>query len=101
MPVRKQLAPLTSGNQSSIWPTAMAIQHDLVPSKNVTQSKEIKIIASPAQQDSIIIWGTKEKKHILSVSAYQEKLGSNYPDLIITQIKGKPSCVEDLSENRS
>ena len=83
MPVRKQSAPSTSSDKSMIWPTVMSIQHNLVPSKNVTQSKEIKIIVSLAQQDSIIIWGTKEKKCILS--AYQEKFGSNYPDSIITQ----------------
>ncbi len=48
MPRCKQSAPSTLGDKSSIWPTAMAIQHNLIPTKNVTQGKEIKIITSPA-----------------------------------------------------
>jgi hypothetical protein len=39
--------------------------------------------------NSIIVQGTHEKKHILR--AYQDKFGSEYPELIITRKKGKIS----------
>ncbi len=39
--------------------------------------------------NSIIVKGTREKKRILM--AYQEKIGSEYPELIVTRKKGKIS----------
>jgi hypothetical protein len=63
----------------------------------INDKDEVNPVVSP-QQDSIIIQGTKEKKHILS--AYQEKYGSNYPDSIISRKKGKLSD-DGLSNNRN
>jgi hypothetical protein len=42
-----------------------------------------------SSNNSIIIKGTREKKRILM--AYQEKFGSEYPELILTRKKGKIS----------
>jgi hypothetical protein len=47
--------------------------------------------------NSIIVKDTREKKHILTV--YQEKFGSEYPELIITRKKGKIS--NDTSLHRA
>ncbi len=42
-----------------------------------------------SSNNSIIVQGTREKKRILT--AYQEKFGSEYPELIVTRKKGKIS----------
>jgi hypothetical protein len=42
-----------------------------------------------SSNNSIIVKGTHEKKHILT--AYQEKFSSEYPELIVTRKKGKIS----------
>jgi hypothetical protein len=44
-------------------------------------------IASPDINDAVIINGTKHKKQILK--EYEDKYGSQYPDSIVTQKKGK------------
>ncbi len=47
--------------------------------------------------NSIIVKGTREKKRILM--AYQEKFGSEYPELIVTRKKGK--ILDDTSLHRA
>ena len=86
----KSLNP--SSSRSVILKSQLAVAPSIINDKD-----EVKLVVSP-QQDSIIIRGTKEKKHILS--AYQEKYGSNYPDLIISQKKGKLSD-DGLSNNHN
>jgi hypothetical protein len=46
-----------------------------------------------SSNNSIIVQGAREKKHILTT--YQEKIGSEYPELIVTRKKDKIS--EDTS----
>jgi hypothetical protein len=52
-------------------------------SNSVTANHDI------SSNNSIIVQGTHEKKHILT--DYQEKNGSEYPELIVTRKKGKIS----------
>jgi hypothetical protein len=47
-----------------------------------------------SSNNSIIVQGTREKKHILT--AYQGKFGSEYPELIVTRKKGRK-----ISDNTS
>ncbi len=68
---------------SSSKPIILKSQLAVAPSI-INDKDEVNPVISP-QQDSFIIRGTKEKKHILS--AYQEKYGSNYPDSIISRKK--------------
>jgi hypothetical protein len=51
-----------------------------------------------SSNNSIIVKGTREKKCILTV--YQEKLGSKYPELIVTRKKGKISDDTSLHSAR-
>jgi hypothetical protein len=55
----------------------------LQTSNSVTASHDM------SSNNSIIVKGTREKKRILT--AYQEKFGSEYPELIVTRKKGKIS----------
>jgi hypothetical protein len=61
----------------------------LQTSNSVTASHDM------SSNNSIIVKGTHEKKRILM--AYQEKFGSEYPELILTRKKGKIS--DDTSLN--
>ncbi len=51
-----------------------------------------------SSNNSIIVKGTREKKRILM--AYQEKIGSKYPELIVTRKKGKISNNTSLHRAR-
>ncbi len=55
----------------------------LQTSDSVTASHDM------SSNNSIIVKGTREKKRILT--AYQEKIGLKYPELIVTRKKGKIS----------
>jgi hypothetical protein len=61
-----------------------------VKSKIVTLLRTSNSVAAShdmSRNNSIIIQGTRKKKCILT--DYQEKLGSEYPELIVTRKKGK------------
>jgi hypothetical protein len=63
-----------------------------VNSKIVTllhTSNSVMAIHDMLSNNSIIVKGMHEKKRILT--AYQEKIGSEYPELIVTRKKGKIS----------
>jgi hypothetical protein len=51
-----------------------------------------------SSNNSIIIQGMHEKKRILT--AYQDKFGSEYPELIVTRKKGKISDDTSLHHAR-
>ncbi len=94
--IRRPAISLKSLDPSSSRSVILNLQLAVAPSI-INDKDEVKPVVSP-QQDSIIIRGMKEKKHILS--AYQEKYGSNYPDSIISRKKGKLSD-DGLSNNRN
>ncbi len=94
--IRRPAISLKSLDPSSSKPVILKSQLAVAPSI-INDKDEVNPVVSP-QQDSIIIRGTKEKKHILST--YQEKYGSNFPDSIISQKKGKLSD-DGLSNNRN
>jgi len=94
--VRRPAISLKLLDPSSSKPIILKLQLAVAPSI-INDKDEVNLVVSP-QQDSIIIRGTKEKKHILS--AYQEKYGSNYPDSIISRKKVKLSN-DGLSNNRN
>jgi hypothetical protein len=63
-----------------------------VKSKIVTllhTSNSVTASHNMSSNNSIIVQGTREKKHILM--EYQEKFGSEYPESIVTRKKGKIS----------
>ena len=64
----------------------------LQTSNSVTASHDM------SSNNSIILKGTREKKCILT--AYQEKFGSEYPELIVTRKKGKISDNTSLHRAR-
>ncbi len=67
-------------------------------SKADTRAKDINLaqpIPQAADNDLIIVAGTREKRRILD--AYEKQFGSGYPDSIVTSKKGKlVSTASDL-----
>jgi hypothetical protein len=98
---------ISTGSLSSMWAKPAEPLHQPSPtdasdvnskivtllhtSNSVTASHDMLI------NNSIIVKGRREKKCILM--AYQEKFGSEYPELIVTRKKGKIS--DDTSLHRT
>ncbi len=79
----KPAEPLHQPSPTDVYDINSKIVTLLHTSDSVTASHDM------LSNNSIIIKGTCEKKRILT--AYQEKFGSKYPELIITRKKGKIS----------
>ncbi len=61
-------------------------------------SNSVTACHTMSSNNSIIVQGTREKKHILT--AYQDKFGSEDPELIVTRKKGKISDDSSLHRTR-
>ena len=57
----------------------------------------IPAISQEANNDAMIVTGTREKRRILE--AYETKFGTGYPDSIITRKKGKLIATTSLSHS--
>ncbi len=79
----KPAEPLHQPSPTDAYDVNSKIVTLLHTSDSVTASHDM------SSNNSIIVKGMQEKKHILM--AYQEKIGSKYPELIVTRKKGKIS----------
>ncbi len=79
----KPTKPLQQPSLTDVSDVKSKIVTLLHTSNSVTASHDM------SSNNSIIVQGTCKKKHILM--AYQEKIGSEYPELIVTRKKGKIS----------
>ncbi len=83
------MARLTSDSKKPIDPL---LTNDVIVAVMNAKTDTLSKVATPvipweADDDLIIISGTREKRHILEV--YKEKFGSGYPGSIVTSKKGK------------